>query len=93
MLELIQDGNTVNSISFPVTKVGFESIIKAQILNKYSDVVEVKTTIHDPDLKIVESPKTILPGKSSDFIVSFKPSIERKTPLNSKIDFDVVIGT
>ena len=93
MIRFFHDNKEIDKIDFDVTDVGSINTIIIGIKNDYTRTVKiVDTKSSDPEVKILQMPSTINPSEIKEMIVSFEPSIFRKTPLElSDIGFKVLM--
>ena len=85
------NGNLI--LDFQTVLQGQEKRIKLYANNtiEYDIALEPLIEQNEPDLKIVKYPATLRSGSTEEVIISFKPDLDRISPLQSGFDFRKVI--
>ena len=92
MVNLFLNEELIESFHFPITDVGDSSIVSVIVQNPLPDKVELIPFSNDPDVEIIDYPRTLKPLESSESTWKFSPKKERLTPLKSQIGFKEIIG-
>lgn len=86
-LELYDGDTLIQSINFDRVEVGTKFTKEYTIRNNSIFPVEkIQTITSDEDLKI-QYPSQLTSNEMSKVIIEFTPKINRRTPLNDKIQF------
>lgn len=93
MIKFIKDGMELSKIDFGETEVGGSNMISIGVKNEYSHTIKLSDAISsDPEVKIIDLPNIINPSETKEMVITFEPSIFRRTPLElSNISFKVVM--
>jgi len=92
LVNLFVNDELVESFHFPITDVGTSNTMSVILQNPLPNKVELIPFSNDPDVEIVEYPKTLKPMESARAIWKFSPNTERLTPLKSDVGFREIIG-
>ena len=92
MVNLYLNEELIESFFFPITDVGDSSTVTVIVQNPLKDKVELIPFSEDPDVEVVEYPRTLKPMESAKSTWKFSPDIKRLTPLRSNIGFKEIIG-
>jgi plasmid replication initiation protein len=93
VLGLYKDGKKIDKVEFPITKPGDSSTVTYQVKNEafnFADIISI--IVHDKEVIIEKAPKGLEPNKTQDIVLTWKPSKDSITPLNTKIEFEEVVG-
>jgi len=92
LVNLFVNDELVESFHFPITDVGDSSTVSVVLQNPLENKVELIPFNNDPDVEILEYPKTLKPMESARAVMRFSPNNERLTPLKSDVGFREIIG-
>ena len=92
MVNLFLNDELIESFHFPITDVGQSNTVSVIIQNPLPSKVELIPFSNDPDVNIVDYPRTLKPMESAKAVWRFSPKKERLTPLKSEIGFREIIG-
>ena len=92
MVNIYLNEELIESVNFPITDVGQESVVSMTVMNPLKDKVELIPFSNDPDVDVVEYPRYLDPLESAKTIWKFSPKKERLTPLKSQVGFKEIIG-
>lgn len=89
------DNNGNLLLNFGTTLQGQETRIKIYAANTIDFPIQLEPIIEDnePDLKITKYPPVLQPGAIEEVIISFKPDMDRISPLQTGWDFRKIILT
>ena len=74
---------------FIEVEIGESKSIECYIYNESDSyaIQAIKEVNGDDDLSVVNVPQTLQPKESKPIVITFKPSIDRRTPLTDNISF------
>ncbi len=93
MVKCYVNGELVEKIRFPITKVGESSNVVMTIENDtVADNIELIPYTEDKEVTITEYPRNLGVGESGKVIWKFSPSKERNESLDCEFGFKELIG-
>jgi len=93
VIGLYKNDKLESRIKFPVTRAGDKSTVKYIIKNEIGRHVDIeKVMLEDKEVTIEKFAKELGPIAKQEIILTWSPSKDRLTPLETRILFEVVIG-
>ena len=82
----------VETISFPITEVGDQSLVTLTVKNDNEEKIELIPKVEDREVAIIEYPRHLAPDETGKSLWVFSPIKERRKSLKAKAGFQEIIG-
>ena len=90
---LYKNSEIQEKIRFPITRAGDKSTVKYILRNEIGRHLDItKVTLEHPEITIEAMPKDLDPLAKKEIVLSWSPDKDSLTPLETRIQFEVVIG-